>query len=167
MPHFGGPARRLAPWWEPPVSTGGAGLQSRAIFAFIFAVADVAAPFHGGAFDFCAIGHEAPPHADRHITLVQRRRSRPGAFDREGTPSVSRMPCRNATYLSPAGCRTPLRFLGKGAGFAFVGAKDPHASSEKYSGRNLETFAQFLDVGLVEDAFLVQNFGHDTFGPKD
>jgi len=71
----------------PDARKGAERTGQRGIFAFVFAVAYVAAPFHGGALDFCAVGHVAPPHPDRHITFVQRRRSRPGAFDREGTHS--------------------------------------------------------------------------------
>src|SRR6266566_3856258 len=41
------------------------------------------------------------------------------------------------------------------------------ARSEKNRRRNVESFAQFLDVGFVEVTLLVQNFGHDAFGAKD
>jgi hypothetical protein len=40
-------------------------------------------------------------------------------------------------------------------------------SREKHCGRNVESSAQLLDVGFIEGAFLVQDFGHDAFRAKD
>src|SRR5271168_2031724 len=41
------------------------------------------------------------------------------------------------------------------------------ARLEKRCGGNTESFAQFLDVGFVEGAFLVQDFGYDALGAED
>ena len=38
---------------------------------------------------------------------------------------------------------------------------------EKRRRRYVESFAQFLDVGFVEAAFLVQDFGYDALGAED
>jgi hypothetical protein len=38
---------------------------------------------------------------------------------------------------------------------------------EKHRWRNIKSFAQFLDVGLIEVTFLMQDFGYDTFRAKD
>jgi hypothetical protein len=38
---------------------------------------------------------------------------------------------------------------------------------EKHRWRNVESFAQLLDVGFVELSFLVQHFGYDAFRAKD
>ena len=40
-------------------------------------------------------------------------------------------------------------------------------SGKKHRGRNGEAFAQFLDAGLVEVAFLVQDFRYDAFRSED
>jgi len=37
---------------------------------------------------------------------------------------------------------------------------------EKHCRRNVESFAQFLDVGFVQSAFVVKNLGDDAFGTK-
>lgn len=42
----------------------------------------------------------------------------------------------------------------------------PVVSQEKRR-RNVESFAEFLDLGSVEIAFLVQDFGNGAFGAKD
>src|SRR6266851_7956892 len=41
------------------------------------------------------------------------------------------------------------------------------AALEKHCRRNVESFAQFLDVGFVEVTFLVQDFRYDAFRAKD
>jgi len=61
----------------------------------------------------------------------------------------------------------PFALFAKGAGFGPGRAQNLLASLEKHGRRDLEPFAQSLDVGLVEGAFLVQDFGNDTFGTKD
>jgi hypothetical protein len=38
---------------------------------------------------------------------------------------------------------------------------------EKDGGGDAEAFAQLLDVGFVEGALLMQDFGHDAFGAED
>jgi hypothetical protein len=49
------------------------------------------------------------------------------------------------------------------------GSQDPplQAAREKHCGRNVKSLAQLLDVGFVEGAFPVQDFGDDTFRAKD
>ncbi len=56
--------------------------------------------------------------------------------------------------------------IAKGAVFGSLSRRKKWIALGKHFRRNLESLAQFRDVGLVEDAFLVQNFGHDTFEPK-
>jgi uncharacterized protein (DUF433 family) len=45
----------------------------------------------------------------------------------------------------------------------------PNRSSEleKRCWRNIKSFAQFLDVGVVKVTFLMQDFGYDAFRAKD
>lgn len=38
---------------------------------------------------------------------------------------------------------------------------------EKHRRRNVESFAQFLDVGFAQSAFLVKDLGHRAFETKD
>jgi len=38
---------------------------------------------------------------------------------------------------------------------------------EKHGWRNIKSFAQFLDVRLIEGTFLRQDLGHDAFKAKD
>jgi len=65
--------------------------------------------------------------------------------------------------------RVPQPFVpfANGAGFASWGAQNRPASLEERSGRNLESFAQFLNVRLVERAFLMQDFRNDPFRAKN
>jgi hypothetical protein len=39
----------------------------------------------------------------------------------------------------------------------------PTDNSEKHGGRDVESFAEFGDVGFVQIALLVQDFGDDAF----
>lgn len=50
-----------------------------------------------------------------------------------------------------------------GKGGAFGPAFTPTGVSEKHGGGDVESFAEFGDVGFVQFALLVQDFGDDAF----